>query len=60
VPGALSGIRPPAIIAIGDKAVTRGRHPLFAAIAAARLLVGKLRHWDCIWMTDDDETLLVE
>jgi len=50
-------IRPTAIIAIGDKEVTRGRHPLLADIAAARLLVGKLKHR---WSNEFDPTALIQ
>ncbi len=37
--------------------VTRGRHPLFTDIAAARLLVGELKHR---WSNEFDPTGLIE
>ncbi len=48
-------------------ALRRGRHSLHHQVYCITTItrglvrnIGDYPHWDCIWMTDDDETLLVE
>ncbi len=62
-------IRPTAILTIGDKEVTmpcdalrRGHHSLQHQVYCITTVtrIGDYHHWDCIWITDDDETPLVE